>query len=147
MTHQPEEIGQILLTHALFIEGEDEDTGIGTNKEVRVLPASGDALEPCRTDDIVAGEQRFQVLERDFGVDGHGLLYSTSATVRSAFRRRIRSRRFIVGLKPRSEFRHGSTVAGGARIKIRQTRFNNSLRRLAGFSEAFYCVLIFRIVG
>ena len=60
-----------LAVHALFIECQDEGAAIGLQVEIGILHAFGDALEGQRRADVVAGEQLFQLLELDIGIDGH----------------------------------------------------------------------------
>jgi len=90
MLHQAEKERQIVFVYPLFIEREEKTSAIGLKVKVAVLDAFGDALETQRLADIVAGEQHFEVLKGDVGVDRHGPCFPSRAclaTVRRVLRR------------------------------------------------------------
>src|SRR5580692_12257377 len=74
MLHKAQKERQIGLMHALFVKRQDERAAVGLEVEIGILDALGDALEALGHADIVIGEQGFQIVEGDFGVDRHDLL-------------------------------------------------------------------------
>src|SRR3546814_9073484 len=56
---------------ALFIEGQNEAAAGGFQKEIAVLDALGDALARYDRADIVAGDERGELVGIDVRVDGH----------------------------------------------------------------------------
>jgi len=74
MFHQAEKERQVRLVHALLVEREDEGAFLRAQQIVGVFDALGDALQREHGAEIVGGQKLRQILVRDFGIDGHGLL-------------------------------------------------------------------------
>jgi hypothetical protein len=72
MVHQTEEERQVLARHALLIQRQDVVALADLQQVVGVLDALGDALARHHRADAVTGDEGFELVVRDFGVDRHG---------------------------------------------------------------------------
>ena len=72
VVQESEEIGQVLRTHALLVEGHDVAALGGAQQVVGVLHPFGDAFEGGHLAKVVVLQEGLQILVENFGVDGHG---------------------------------------------------------------------------
>ena len=71
MFHQPQEEGQVLAVHALFIEGQDVAAPGRVHEVVGILDALGDALAGDDLADVIGLDEGSKVAIRHFGVNSH----------------------------------------------------------------------------
>ena len=79
MLHQVQKVGQVARAHPLFVERENVSAALRLQMEIGILHAFRDALEAARTADVVTGQELFEILEGDIGVNGHARLTSRRA--------------------------------------------------------------------
>src|SRR5262245_6528384 len=71
MLHQRKEIGQVLWRDPLLVKRENEPTGFGLYQIVGVLDPFGDAFAGGQRADVVAGDEGFELLVGNLGIDCH----------------------------------------------------------------------------